>query len=339
MMLLRSLAGLFVGILLSLIPVLVVGEDPVFVLRIIAVSAFQSNYDFGLLLYYATAFMFTGLSVSVAFRAGLFNIGAEGQLAIGALGFLLPVFFFPHLSFPFGFLLATFCALLAGGFWGWVAGFLRTKRGSHEVITTIMLNFVAAALVNYCITKPFRSGEGQSPESFSLTSGYEFRTIDFMAKYFDDAPVNSLFLVALLMAISLWWISRFTVWGHFLEITGRGERAARVAGIPVDRTKRGAMIVAGALAAFVAINEIPGGALKMKLGFSPEFGFTGIAVALLARAHPIGVIFSALLFALLHKGAADLDIESEKINRDISLIMQALVILGVALAAAWKGKK
>lgn len=339
MTVLRSIVGLLLGILLSLIPVVLVGEDPLLVLRVIAVSAFQSKYDFGLMLYYATAFMFTGLSVSVAFRAGLFNIGAEGQLVIGALGFLVPPFFFPHLSFPFGFILSVFCALAAGGFWGWIAGYLRTKRGSHEVITTIMLNFVAAALVNYCITKPFRSGEGQSPESFILGPGYEFRSMDFLAKFFDDSPVNSLILVGIALCIFLWWVFRFTIWGHYVEITGQGEKAARVAGIPVDKTKQGAMILAGAFAALVAINEIPGGALKMKLGFSPEFGFTGIAVALLARAHPIGVIFSAFLFAILHKGAADLDIESERINRDIAIIMQALVILGVALSAAWKGKK
>lgn len=339
MNLLRPLLGLLLGILLSLLPVLFVGEDPILVLRVIAISAFQSKYDFGLMLYYATALMFAGLSVSVAFRAGLFNIGAEGQLVVGALGFLLPALLFPSLPFPFGFLLATISAIIAGACWAWIAGFLRTKRGSHEVITTIMLNFVAAALANFCITKPFRAGEGQSPESFVLGPGFEFRTIDFMAKFFEDAPVNSMFFVALFLALLLWWTFRFTPWGHFVEITGKGERAARVAGIPVDKTKQGAMLVAGALAALVAVNEIPGGALKMKLGFSPEFGFTGIAVALLARAHPIAVIFSALLFAVLHKGAADLDIESDRINRDIALIMQALIILGVAVATAWKGKK
>lgn len=333
-----SSLGLFAGLFLGLTLAYLAGESPLTVLSVIAKSAFGSRYDLGVTLYYSTALTFTGLSVAVAFHAGLFNIGAEGQLVIGTLAAVAAIAAFPDLPFGVAPVFAVLCAIVGGAIWGWIPGWLQARRGSHEVINTIMLNFVAAAIASWVITKWLQNPASQSPESTPIPPAYFLRSWDPFVAWFEDSPVSLAFPFAVIVAISLWVFLWRTPWGYELRASGENEIAARTAGIDVARARQVAMALAGAFAGLVALNEVLGGMGKMRLGFSPDFGFIGIAVALLARNHPLGILLTAFLFGALHKGAADLDIETDLITRDLSLVIQALVILCVSMAVAFRRK-
>ena len=334
--LLRPAIGLVIGLSLGLLLAFVQGDNPWNVLQVIVKSAFGSKYDIGLTLFYATPLIFTGLSVAVAFHAGLFNIGAEGQLNLAALVTAFAALMVPGLPPVIAPFFALACGAGAGAVWGWIPGWLRTRRGSHEVINTIMLNFVAAAIVSWAVTAHLQNPETQNPETHMVPPAYFVRSWDPVAAWFGDSPVSLAFPVAVLVALLVWVFLWRTPWGDELRACGTNEDAAATSGISVARTRQWAMALAGGLAGFVALAEVLGGVGRFRLGFSPDYGFIGIAVALLARNHPIGIVFSALLFGALHKGAADLDIETNYVTRDLSLVIQALVILFVALAGSFK---
>ncbi len=333
--LLAVILGLSAGIMVTL----VAGENPVFVAQVLFKSAFGSWYDFGMTLFYATPLIFTGLSVAVAFHAGMFNIGAEGQLIIGAVAAAATGMLFPHVPYPIAPVLGALIGFLAGGAWGFIPGYLRAKRNSHEVINTIMLNFIAAGIVSYLIIYPLDNPESQNPESQPVGPGY---LLSHWTSLFGDAPVSIAFVIALLTAGAVGFLLWRTVWGYELRAVGENESAARAAGIETTRVRMTAMALAGGIAGLVAIGEIFGNAGKFRLGFSPDYGFIGIAVALLGRNRPLGVVLSALLFGALHKGASDLDLETENVTRELSLVLQALVILSVSADGLWgwlKSKK
>jgi simple sugar transport system permease protein len=332
----RALIGLGVGLMLGLLLAYAAGDSPLHVLAVIAKSAFGSRDDLGLTLFYSTPLIFTGLSVAVAFHAGMFNVGAEGQLNLAALATAAAALAAPGLPPVVAPFFAVACGCAVGAFWGWIPGWLRVRRGSHEVINTIMLNFVAATLASWAITGWLQNPGVQSPETRPVPAAYFLRSWDPVARLFGSSPVSLAFPLAVLVACAVWLFLWRTPWGFELRACGSSERAAETAGIDVARTRQWAFALSGALAGLVALSEVLGGSGKFSLGFSPDYGFIGIAVALLARSHPIGIIFSALLFGALHKGAADLDIETDQITRDLSLVIQALVIFCVSIASAWR---
>jgi ABC-type uncharacterized transport system permease subunit len=334
----RSLLGLTAGLALGLLLAYAAGDSPKHVLMVIGNSAFGSLFDIGTTLYYSTPLIFTGLSVAVAFHAGLFNIGAEGQLNVATLVTAAAALAVPGLPPVIAPIFALACGCAAGAVWGWIPGWLRTRRGSHEVINTIMMNFVAAALVSWAVTAFLQNPASQNPETLTVAPAYFFRHADPLARLFGDAPASLAFPISVLVAIAVWVYLWRTPWGYELRACGTNEHAAATAGINVARTRQKAMALAGALAGMVALGEVLGGVGRFRLGFSPDYGFIGIAVALLARNNPIAIIFSALLFGALHKGAADLDIETEHVTRDLSLVIQAMVILGVSLAGSYRGR-
>jgi simple sugar transport system permease protein len=207
------------------------------------------------------------------------------------------------------------------------------------VINTIMLNFVAAALCSWAITAHFQNPQSQNPETAPVAPAYFIRAWDPVARYFGDAPASSAFLFAVLSAIGLWIFLWRTPRGFEIRACGENEVAAARAGINVAKARQLAMGLAGALAGLVAVGEVLGAVGKMRLGFSPEFGFMGIAVALLARNNPLGIVLTGFLFGALHKGAGDLDIDTEWVTRDLSSIIQAFVILGVSVAVSWRANR
>jgi len=307
------------------------GESPTHVLAVLYQSAFGSSYDFGMTLFHTTPLIFTGLSVAVAFHAGLFNIGAEGQLLWGALAVAALGQSFPQLPVWVAIPLALTVAALAGGLWGAVPGWLRARRGSHEVINTIMFNFIAAGVTSWLVLEPLRNPETQNPETAPIGGVYQLAAFPG----FEGAPVGPALILALLFAGILWVFLNKTARGFELRAVGQSESAARTAGIDSARVRILAMAIAGALAGMVAVGEVMGNAGRFKVGFSPDYGFMGVAVALLARNHPLGVVLAALLFGALHKGAMDLDLETENITRDLALVLQACVILSVSAEGGW----
>jgi simple sugar transport system permease protein len=331
MRILRPILAVALGLSLGLLVAWFAGESPWHVLKILANSAFGSTYDIGMSLFYSVPLVFTGLSVSLAFHAGLFNIGAEGQLTLGALAAAAVGALLPGIAWPMAPLLAGLAAFSAGAAWGAIPGLLKAHRGSHEVIITMMLNFIAAGIASYVTLYLLRNPETQNPETRVVGPGYLLTHLP----WFDDAPVSTAaFLalgVALAAAVFLWK----TVLGYEVRAMGASERAALYGGVSPKRIYPFVMALAGGVAGLVGVAEVLGHAGKFKLGFSPDYGFLGIAVALLGRNHPIGVVAAALLFGALHKGTADLDLETEKMTREVSLILQAFIILCVSADGFW----
>ena len=329
--LLRPLLAVAVGLFLGVLATKFAGENPLNVLEILVKGAFGSTYAIGMTLFYATPLLLTGISVSIAFQSGLFNIGAEGQLTLGALAAAGVGILFPQLPWPLAPVVAGAAAFFAGAAWGALPGWLRARRGSHEVINTIMLNFIASGIAGWVTLYLWKNPDSQNPETRAVGTGYLIDKLSF----FGDAPVST----ALFMAVAVWALSFFflrrTPWGFEIRATGQNESAAQASGIDTGRTRILAMALAGGVAGLVGVGEVLGNSTRFKFDFSPGFGFTGIAVALLGRNHPLGVLASALLFGALHKGAADLDLETEHVTHDLSMILQALVILSVSAEGLW----
>ena len=327
----QPILAVVAGLCLGLAVTWAAGENPWHVFKILCAGAFGSPYDFGMTLFYATPLVFTGLSVALAFHAGLFNIGAEGQLTLGALaaaavGALWPTC--PSLAAP---LLGAVAAVAGGMVWGAIPGWLRARRGSHEVINTIMLNFIATGLASYITLYVLKNPDTQNPETRGIGSGYLIHQFAI----FGGAPVSLALPLAILAAICVWFFLSKTPLGFELRAVGQSESAARAAGIDAAKVRITALSLAGALAGLVGVAEVLGNAGRFKVGFSPEYGFIGIAVALLARNHPFGILAAALLFGALHKGAGALDLETEHVTRDLSLILQALILLSVCAEGLW----
>ena len=319
------------GLVLGLATTWVAGENPWHVLKILTKGAFGSGYNFGMTLFYSTPLIFTGLSVAVAFQAGLFNIGAEGQLTLGALAAAALGAVWPGLWWPLAPVAAGLAALAAGTVWGAIPGWLRARRGSHEVINTIMLNFIAAGLASYVALHVLKNPDSQNPETRPIGAAYCLSQFGM----FGGAPVSAALPLALLVAVLVWILMRRTVLGFEIRAVGQSESAARAAGIDPGRIRIIAMSLAGGLAGLVGVGEVLGNAGKFRVGFSPEYGFMGIAVALLGRNQPAGVVAAALLFGALHKGTAELDLETEHVTRELSLILQALINLSVSADGIW----
>ncbi|MNJ92813.1 D-allose transporter subunit [compost metagenome] len=332
----RKIIGLILGLSLALSLTLLAGENPFHILMILFKSAFGSGYDLGLTLSYTTPLIFCGLSVALAFHAGLFNIGAEGQLTIAAVTAAAVGVLCPQIPFPLAPLIALAAAIIAGGLWGFIPGWLRVYRGSHEVIITIMMNFVAAGLASWFALKIIPNPNSQNPESAMVSANYMFKDYDLIARWFPDTPANASLGIAIVLAVALWIFLWKTPLGFELRAVGSNPETASRAGVSEKKIRILAMALAGVLAGFVALSEVLGSSGQYRMGFSPDYGFIGIAVALLAGNNPIGIIFAAFLMGALHKGAADLDLETTTITRDFSRIIQALIILGVTAQGYWE---
>jgi simple sugar transport system permease protein len=328
---LQPILAVILGLGLGLSITWIAGENPWNVFKIICRGAFGSNYGLGMTLFYATPLIFTGLSVMIAFHAGLFNIGAEGQLTLGALAAAGVGAVWPKCSVILAVPLATIAAIVIGGVWGGIPGWLRARRGSHEVINTIMLNFIAAGVASYVTLYLIKNPESQNPETRSVGNGFLIHQFGI----FGGAPVSLALPLAIVVAGMIWVLLWRTPLGFEIRAVGQSEAAARAAGIDTGRIKIIALSMAGGLAGLVGVAEVLGNAGRFRLGFSPEYGFMGIAVALLGRNRPVGVMAAALLFGALHKGAGDLDIETEHVTRELSLVLQALIILSVSATGLW----
>lgn len=335
----KSMFGFSIGLFCALALTFFAGENPFHIGWILLKSAFGSSYDLGLTLYYTTGLVFTGLSVSLAFSAGLFNIGAEGQLLMASLAATCLGIFFPEIPFPWAPLLAVLAAALAGAFWAFIPAVLKIYRGSHEVIVTMMMNFIAAGLCSWVVLKAIPNTESQNPESAKMAPAFLFQDYDFIKKIFGDSPVSLALLLAVGAALTWWFVRKYTRWGYEVQISGLNPLAAERAGVRVAQIQIQALCWSGALAAGVAVAEVLGNSGQFRIGFSPEFGFIGIAVALMARNHPLGILLSAFLMGALHKGASDLDFETTTITRDFSKIIQGVIILFVAVESYRTFKK
>src|ERR1700722_255423 len=246
---LQPILAVMLGLALGLGVTAIAGENPWNVLKILVRGAFGTRNDLGMTLFYATPLIFTGLSVAVAFHAGLFNIGAEGQLVMGALAAAAVGAIWPGVPAFIAPVLAGLAAILAGGLWGAIPGWLRAKRGSHEVINTIMFNFIAAGLATYVALHWLKNPDAQDSGTRPVGANYLVHQFGF----FDGAPVSVALPLAIVAAIGLWVLLWRTALGFEIRAVGKSESAARAAGINTGAIRIMAMALAGGLAGMVGV--------------------------------------------------------------------------------------
>lgn len=284
-------------------------------------------YPFTESLVSATPYIFGGLSVALGFRVGLFNIGAEGQLFIGAICATFAGYAITGLPWYIHMPLAFLAGAVGGGIWGLIPGWLKAKTGAHEVINTIMMNYIAFRLSEWLLR-----GAMQRPDSFNPVSPF----IEDSAKLtrFFDSPIrfHGGFFVALAVAWLVWWLLFKTQWGFYLRSVGANPRAARYAGMNVPLAIIIAMTLAGALAGMAGGNEVLGVNYSLAVAFSSGYGFDSIALALLGKSHPLGVVLAALLFGALRNGATQMQLAAG-IPIDIISILQAMILIFIAAPA------
>lgn len=324
------LISLILAALVSALVLLAIGQSPMEALSVMIEGALGSPYGWGFTLYYATSFIFTGLAVTVAFHAGLFNIGGEGQAQLGGLGVALVCLSinWPHWSLAL--IAASFGAALFGAAWALIPAYLQAKRGSHIVITTIMFNYIASALMVYFLVDVLRPvgqmepASGKFPEAVQIPSLNEIPLFDLV---FDKkVPANITLLIALAFAVLVWVMLWHTKLGYQLRTFGKSPAAARYAGINPAKLTMIAMLISGALAGLMSINNVMGEASRLIQNASEGAGFIGIAVALMGRNHPFGVVLAALLFGFLYQGGAELGLWTS-IPIEMRIVVQGLVIL------------
>jgi general nucleoside transport system permease protein len=324
--------NLVVAFLVAGLVVLLVGESPIRAAGLLIKGAFGSGDGIGYTLYYATNFIFTGLAVAVAFHCGLFNIGGEGQAYVGGLGVTLVALSFDAvLPWPVTFALAILGAALAGALWALIPAYLQAYRGSHIVITTIMFNFIAASLMVYLLVDVFKPAGQMAPETRRFAEGAQIPKLEWLLELFGlnvrSAPLNITFFLALLAAVAVWALIWRTRLGYEIRTMGFSPKAARYAGIREKKIIIITMLISGALAGMMALNPVMGAQGRMQLDFVTGAGFVGIAVALMGRSHPAGIVPAAILFGVLYQGGAEIAFEMPNISRDMIVIIQGLVIL------------
>jgi general nucleoside transport system permease protein len=326
------LANVALAFLVAGLIVLAIGENPLLAIRVMIAGALGDSEGIGYTLYYATNFIFTGLAVALAFHTGLFNIGGEGQAYIGGLGVGL-VLLAADRYLPF-FLLLPLAMLAGAGFgaaWALVPACLQAYRGSHIVITTIMFNFLAAALMVYLMVNVLIAPGSMSPESREFSPAARLPLIhDVLAPIgikVTATPLNLSFVLAIALCVFVSLLLWHTPLGFELRTVGHSQSAALYAGVAPRRIIIIAMGLSGAMAGFVGLNEIMGVHHRLLLNFAAGYGFTGIAVALMGRNHPFGIVLASILFGMLSQGGTELAFTIPTITRDMIVVIQGLVIL------------
>jgi len=319
-------SALLIALVCGALFIAATGSDPLQVYSTMLVETLGTSYGIGQVLFKATTLIFTGLSAAICFRAGLFNIGGEGQLMAGAFliavagafgGGLSPVVMIP---------LCILAGIAGGALWALVPGILKARFGSHEVINTIMMNYIAAALVGFLVNSVF--GVPATVHTAVIAEGAQLPRLDNLFGLFQGSPANASFLLAVLCCVLVWLFFARTRWGYELRAVGLNPVAAACARIDVPSRYAIALLLSGAFAGLGGSNFVMGYKRYYEIGFSDNAGFIGIAVALLSNNNPIGVIFASLFFALLEYGGLTINV---LVPKELVTILQAIVILLVVV--------
>jgi general nucleoside transport system permease protein len=326
------LVNLFLALLVAGLVVALVGQSPGEVLNALIKGSLGTQRGISYTLYYATTFVFTGLAVAVAFHAGLFNIGGEGQAMMGGLGAsLLALWLAPHLNIWLMLPIMMLAAIVFASFWGIVPAYLQAYRGSHIVITTIMFNFIASTLVVYLLVNILKPPGEMAPESAAFAaSGKMPRVHEVLAGMgieWPSSPLNLSVLIAIAAAVFIYLLLWKTRIGYQIRASGSSPGAAEYAGISPKKQILVAMGISGAMAGLVAMNEVAGVHHKLLTDFVAGAGFTGIAVALMGRNHPVGIILSSLLFGMIAQGGAEVAFEVPGFTKDMVVMLQGFIVL------------
>lgn len=275
----------------------------------------------------STPYIFAGLAVALGFRVGLFNIGAEGQLFIGAATTVIAGIYLKGLPAVIHVPIALLAGFIGGGLWGFIPGLLKATTGGHEVINTIMMNYIAFRLSEFLLRGPLKDPDGYTPVSADIQESARLFT-------FFKPPIRFHlgFFIALLVAFLVYLLLFKTTWGYTLRTVGSNPRAAKYAGMNIVRSTVIAMFLSGGLAGLAGANDVLGVNHNLALAFASGYGFDSIALALLGKSHPAGVVLSAIMFGFLRNGAIQMQVLAG-IPIDIISILQAFILVFIAAPA------
>ena len=309
-------------------------ENPIAVYKALFTAALSNRDGWGNVLYRATPLIFTGLAVALAFQCGLFNIGGEGQMVMG--GFAITWIGFTFVQFP-AFMLIPLCILggaVVGAMWAAIPGYLKARRGVHEVVTTIMLNWIAVAFTQY-LTMAFKPEESWIPHTHKIAESARLsRLFEYLNAVGIDFPKSNLLNTAVLLAIGtvifVAFLLKRTKIGYEIRAVGFNPSAAECAGISVAKNTVLAMAISGAIAGLAGVNQVMGYKYRFRYGVFEGLGFDGIGVAFIGRNSPFGVVVAALLFGILDHGGLAIDV-STRVPREIVLVLKAAILIFVVV--------
>lgn len=323
--LLVPVIAVILSFLVGALFILAIGSNPILVYGQMFGECFGTGYGFAQVLQKTTQLIFTGLAVALAFRVGLFNIGAEGQLYLGAFLVALAGWLMGSLPAPLLIPLCILAALIGGALWAGIPGLLKAFFGAHEVITTIMMNFIAIALMSFLINQPAISVR-ETVHTPAIAKAAQLPRLSQYISSFSGSTASLSLLVALIAAGAMWYLLWRTRTGYEMRAVGHNPHAAEYGGINVRKTIVITMLISGGLAGLVGVDFVMGYKHYFEEGFSSGLGFLGIAVALLGRNHPLGVVLAAFLLGTLNYGKIAL---TEAVPKEIIEILQAIIIIMV----------
>lgn len=319
--------SLVAALALSGLIIAALGSNPLPVYKALLLSPFESLATFSEVLVRMVPLLLSGLAVAVAFRSGVFNLGVEGQLYLGAFAAAWVGFAIAGPGIV-QILAALLFGALVGAVYAFLPGVLRAYSGASEIVTTIMLNYVAINLTTYLVTGPFRAPNAATADSEPIASTAH------LARFLPESRAHVGLFIALAMAVGLYILLYQTTIGYELRMTGANPRFAEYGGINVRRTVLIAMLLSGVLAGLLGAIEVLGVQYRFRSGFSPGYGFDGITVALLARVEPLAIPIAAFLFAVLRAGASIAAVDTE-VSREVVDVLQAIIILFVTAEGLW----
>lgn len=325
--------AIFTAVLIGGLIIMLVGGDPFVAYKALLEGAFGSKKALSETAIWATPYIFAGLAVALAFRGGLFNIGAEGQLALGAvfsalIGYALPEWLGFDLPIYIHLPLAILAGALAGGIWAAIVGVLKAYTGGHEVINTIMMNYIALNMTSFLVGGVMKDRNPLNVISRTPLIAESAR----IAPIFEGLRIHWGFVLALVIAFAIWWLLNKTTLGFEIRTVGLNPDAAKYAGINVKRIIITTMLLSGILAGLAGSVEVTGLNYRHELGFSSGYGYDAIAIALLGRSHPLGVVLASFLFAAMRNGATRMQFMTQ-LPVDLISMIQALILLFVAADA------
>lgn len=325
--------AILTAVILGGIIIVLVGGNPFLAYAGLLQGSFGSIKALSETSVWATPFIFAGLAVALAFKGGLFNIGAEGQLALGAvasalIGYALPGWLGFELPKIIHLPLAVIGGMAAGAIWAGIVGFLKAYTGGHEVINTIMMNYIALNTISFLLNGPMKD---RSPNNVIARTPLIEESAR-MPVIFDGLRLHWGFVLALLAAFLVWWMLNKTTLGFEIRTVGLNPDAAKYAGVNVKRIIILTMALSGMLAGMAGALEVTGLNFRQELGYSVGYGFDAIAVALLGKSHPLGVVLAAILFGAMRNGATRMQFLTQ-LPIDLISMLQALILLLVAADA------
>ena len=337
---LRPVAVVGVALLIGMGIIIYTGQNPLPAYENLLIEPFRSWDTFSSVLFYAIPLAMTGLAAAVAFRANIFNIGGEGQLQIGAVATAWVALSLVHLPAVILIPLLIVVGALGGAFYAAIAGWLRAYWGATELVSTIMLNYVAVGVTSYLVSPggPLSSSSGVGATTNTIPDAAQFPVIG-------NSQFHWGFVVALLAVAVVFVLLYRTPLGYEIRMVGANAPFALYGGVAVPRVIIGAMAISGALAGIGGAVQVMGFQHQYSTGFlTPQWGFTGVTVALLARLEPIGVVVAAILYALLEEGAQLME-DNTSVDHNIISVVQGLIILFVTVqvvlpwAIRWRGRR